>query len=64
MKRQFGEVSCVFWGVQAGSARESVAIFLSERLGRCLRERKDSEFVEGMWFTLVQVHVPTGDSNS
>ena len=37
-EKAIGDVRCVFLGIQDGRARTGVAILLSERLGRCLRE--------------------------
>ena len=37
-EKAIGDVRCVFLGIQDGRARAGVAILLSERLGRCLRE--------------------------
>ena len=68
--RAVGEGMCVFSGVQEGRAKAGVAVFLSKKMGKCLREWKCvSERivkirlrVEGVWVSVVQVYAPTEDS--
>ena len=70
-EKAIGDVRCVFSGVGDGRARAGVAILLSERLGRCLRELECVNErilrvrlnVEGAWLTVMQVFAPTDDSN-
>ena len=70
-EKAIGDVRCVSSGVQAGRARASVAVLLSERLDRCLKEQKCVDEmirrvrlkVEGMWLTVIQVYAPTDYSN-
>ena len=70
-EKAIGDVRCVFSGVQAGRARAGVAVLLSERLGRCLKEWKcvDERIlkirlkIEGRWLTVIQVYAPTDDSS-
>lgn len=65
------DVRCVFSGVQAGRARTDVAVVLSKRLSRCLKEWKcDNERnlrirfnVEDMRLTVIRMYAPTEDSN-
>ena len=67
--RAVGKGVC-FSGVQEGRAKAGVAVFLSKKIGKCLREWKCvSEKVvkirlrmEGVWVSVVQVYAPTEDS--
>ena len=70
-EKAIGYVTCVSSGVQTGRARAGVAVLLSERLGRCLKEQKCVKEmilrirlkVQDMWLTVIQVYAPTDDSN-
>ena len=67
--RMIGDTTCVYSGVQTGRAKAGVAILLSERFGRFLKEWRcvDERIVmirlkiEGVWVSVVQVYVPTED---
>ena len=69
--RMFGDTTCVYSGVQGGRAKAGVAILLSERFGRYLKDRRcvDERIlwirlkVEGVWVSLLQVYAPTDDSS-
>ena len=64
-----GDVTCVFLGVQDGSAKAGVAILLAEtfgallKAGMCVNEQIVwywfMVYVEGVWVTVVQVYAPT-----
>ena len=66
-----GDTTCVHSGVQGGRPKVGVAILLSERFGRYLKEWRcvDERLVwirlkvEGVWVSLVQVYAPTDDSS-
>ena len=67
--RMIGDTTCVYSGVQTGRAKAGVAILLSERFGRFLKEWRcvDERIVmirlkiEGVWVSVVQVYAPTED---
>ena len=67
-----GDTTCVYSGVLGGRVKVGVAILLSERFGRYLKEWRcvDERImwirlkVEGVWVSLVQVYAaPTDDSD-
>ena len=68
--RAVGEGMCIFSGVQEGRAKAGVAVFLSKKMGKCLREWKciSERFVkirlrsEGVWMSVIQVYAPTENS--
>ena len=70
--RMIGDTTCVYSGVQGGRAKAGVAILLSERFGRYLKEWRcvDERIVwirlkvDGVWVSLVQVYAPTEDSSA
>ena len=61
---------CIFLGVQERRAKAGVAVFLSKKMVKCLREWKCiSERmvkirlrIEGVWVSVIQVYAPTEDS--
>ena len=63
--RMIGGTTCVYSGVQRERAKADVAILLSERFGRFLREWRcvDERIVwirlkvEGVWVSVVQVYI-------
>ena len=67
--RMIGDTTCVYSGVQTGRSKAGVAILLSERFGRFLKEWRcvDERIVmirlkiEGVWVSVVQVYAPTED---
>ena len=69
--QMIGDTTCVYSGVQGGRAKAGVAILLSERFGRYLKDRRcvDERIlwirlkVEGVWVSLLQVYTPTDDSS-
>ena len=62
-----GDTTCVYSGIQGGRMKVGVAILLSKRFGRFLREWRcvDEQIVwiqlkiEGVWVSVVQVYGPT-----
>ena len=65
--KMIGDTTCVYSGVQGGRVKVGVAILLSKRFGRFLREWRcvDEQIVwiqlkiEGVWMSVVQVYGPT-----
>ena len=61
---------CVFSGVQEGRAKAGVAVFLTKKMVKCLREWKCINErmvkiklrIEGVWVSVIQVYAPSMSS--